>query len=316
MLSEGALPSALGQPGYHCLGRCLPQRNLVVSASRTARMLINRREMLQTRAAHSAPQALGHVRPARGARDDRSICDTRIAPHPWQSVPATAPMRPRPSWRGMHRDLHGQRPRQVVAQASAAFGDRIDTGAGTGNTSSSTPSGQSSAPGMDPPSAGGEMPSQPEASTSGRPSESSPSHIIKMFHFVSITAIVLQPLAHPAFPPGPPVSQFPAHDHEVCIAPVLYRSVHINGQPPSHSRLGLNLILAEQFPSLQQVLFFLVLLAGLAFLAVLLYFTADIQWKRACIKVMRRLLKTVALRQVCSHPIEFNPSVEDRNSSV
>lgn len=204
MLSEGALPSALGQPGYHCHGRCLPQRKLVVSASRTARMLINRREMLQTHAAHSAPLALGHVRPARGARDDRNTSDARIAPHPWQSVPATAPMRPRSSWRGMHRDLHGQRPRQVVAQASAAFGDRSDTGAATGNASNSDPSGQSSAPGMDPPSAGGEMPSQPEASTSGRPSESSPSHIIKMFHFVSIAAIVLQPLAHSTFPPGPP----------------------------------------------------------------------------------------------------------------
>jgi hypothetical protein len=44
--------------------------------------------------------------------------------------------------------------------------------------------------------------------------------------------------------------------------------------------------------------FFSVLLSGLAFLAMLLYLTADIQWQRACLKVVRRLLKTVALRQV------------------
>ena len=44
--------------------------------------------------------------------------------------------------------------------------------------------------------------------------------------------------------------------------------------------------------------FFSVLLSGLAFLACLLYLTADIQWQRACLKVVRRLLKTVALRQV------------------
>ncbi len=44
--------------------------------------------------------------------------------------------------------------------------------------------------------------------------------------------------------------------------------------------------------------FFSVLVSGLAFLAMLLYLTADIQWQRACLKVVRRLLKTVALRQV------------------
>ena len=46
-----------------------------------------------------------------------------------------------------------------------------------------------------------------------------------------------------------------------------------------------------------QVLFFMVLGAGVIFLSVLLYFTADIQFQRACIKVLRRLFKTVALRQ-------------------
>lgn len=44
--------------------------------------------------------------------------------------------------------------------------------------------------------------------------------------------------------------------------------------------------------------FFSVLVSGLAFLAMLLYLTADIQWQRACLKVVRRLLKTVAIRQV------------------
>ena len=34
------------------------------------------------------------------------------------------------------------------------------------------------------------------------------------------------------------------------------------------------------------------------FLAVLLWFTADIRFQQACTKVLRRLLKTVALRQV------------------
>ncbi len=45
-------------------------------------------------------------------------------------------------------------------------------------------------------------------------------------------------------------------------------------------------------------IFVLVLSAGLWFLTVLLYFTADIKLQQACLKVLRRLLKTVALRQV------------------
>lgn len=44
--------------------------------------------------------------------------------------------------------------------------------------------------------------------------------------------------------------------------------------------------------------FVIILGAGLVFLAVLLYFTADIQFQRACLKVVRRLFKTVAARQV------------------
>ena len=41
-----------------------------------------------------------------------------------------------------------------------------------------------------------------------------------------------------------------------------------------------------------------ILTSGLAFLAVLLYITADMQFQRACLKVIKRLLKTVAIRQV------------------
>lgn len=44
--------------------------------------------------------------------------------------------------------------------------------------------------------------------------------------------------------------------------------------------------------------FFIVLGTGLMFLAVLLWFTADIRFQQACVKVLRRLFKTVALRQV------------------
>ena len=44
--------------------------------------------------------------------------------------------------------------------------------------------------------------------------------------------------------------------------------------------------------------FAVILASGLAFLAALLYFTADMQFQRAFIKVVKRLLKTVALRQV------------------
>lgn len=47
-----------------------------------------------------------------------------------------------------------------------------------------------------------------------------------------------------------------------------------------------------------QALFFLVLGIGVLFLSLLLYVTADINLQRACITVVRRLLKTVALRQV------------------
>ena len=51
--------------------------------------------------------------------------------------------------------------------------------------------------------------------------------------------------------------------------------------------------------------FFSILVAGIAFLAVLLYLQADIEIQQACYKVVRRLLKTVALRQVRMH----NPTI-------
>lgn len=44
--------------------------------------------------------------------------------------------------------------------------------------------------------------------------------------------------------------------------------------------------------------FFSILVAGILFLAVLLYLQADIQIQQAGFKVVRRLFKTVALRQV------------------
>ena len=44
--------------------------------------------------------------------------------------------------------------------------------------------------------------------------------------------------------------------------------------------------------------FFIILGTGLMFLAVLLWFTADIRFQQACVKVLRRLFKTVALRHV------------------
>ena len=47
--------------------------------------------------------------------------------------------------------------------------------------------------------------------------------------------------------------------------------------------------------------FFSILVAGILFLAVLLYLQADIQIQQACFKVVRRLFKTVALRQVHGH---------------
>lgn len=50
--------------------------------------------------------------------------------------------------------------------------------------------------------------------------------------------------------------------------------------------------------SFHLALFALVLFIGVLFLSLLLYVTADINLQRACITVVRRLLKTVALRQV------------------
>ncbi len=51
-----------------------------------------------------------------------------------------------------------------------------------------------------------------------------------------------------------------------------------------------------------QALFFLVLGIGVLFLSLLLYITADVNLQRACTTVLRRLLKTVALRQVPPTP--------------
>lgn len=44
--------------------------------------------------------------------------------------------------------------------------------------------------------------------------------------------------------------------------------------------------------------FFVTLGGGLLFLALLLYFTGDINFQRAVFKVLKRLYKTIALRQL------------------
>ena len=58
-----------------------------------------------------------------------------------------------------------------------------------------------------------------------------------------------------------------------------------------------------------QALFFLVLGIGVLFLSLLLYITADVNLQRACTTVLRRLLKTVALRQVSPPPFGAPRSV-------
>ena len=62
--------------------------------------------------------------------------------------------------------------------------------------------------------------------------------------------------------------------------------------PPPPPRQGLGL---RQY---HYATFFSILVTGIAFLAILLYLQADIQIQQACFKVLRRLFKTVALRQV------------------
>ena len=176
MLSEGTLHSGLA----HCHGRCLPKRIYDVPASHSCRKVIHQRVKLHNHAAHSLSLALCRVG---GAQSDYNTRDNRIAAHLQHSAPVSARRRPQPPWRDLPVPVY----RQLIAQASAAFSsDRSDGGASAGAPGASPTAGnQPSAPAKDPPSAGGEMPSQPEPSSSARPSEASPPHIIKMFHFVS-----------------------------------------------------------------------------------------------------------------------------------
>ena len=67
--------------------------------------------------------------------------------------------------------------------------------------------------------------------------------------------------------------------------------------PPRHTRPA---VAGRGLKQYHYATFFSILLAGIIFLAVLLYIQADIQIQQACFKVVRRLFKTVALRQV--HP--------------
>ena len=78
-----------------------------------------------------------------------------------------------------------------------------------------------------------------------------------------------------------------------------------SAQQPGANAKGAKEVTTEQHASPSQGLrpfhlaaFVILLGGGLAFLAVLLYFTADIEFQRACMKVLRRLFKTVALRRV------------------
>ncbi|KAK9863272.1 hypothetical protein WJX84_010012 [Apatococcus fuscideae] len=61
---------------------------------------------------------------------------------------------------------------------------------------------------------------------------------------------------------------------------------------------GPSSVAAQRLEPFHLVTFFILLSAGLMFLAVLLFFTADIKFQGACLKVFKRLLKTVALRQL------------------
>ena len=69
-------------------------------------------------------------------------------------------------------------------------------------------------------------------------------------------------------------------------------------QGPSRAAEAPYFVSDAQLTAYHYLIFFLLLAGGLVFLALLLFFTGDIQFQRAVGKVVRRLLKTVALRQV------------------
>jgi hypothetical protein len=72
----------------------------------------------------------------------------------------------------------------------------------------------------------------------------------------------------------------------------------VTSPPLATATLSGNSLSSTLLKPFHLVTFMVVLLAGMVFLATLLYVTADIQWQKAGVKVLRRLFKTVALRQV------------------
>ena len=67
---------------------------------------------------------------------------------------------------------------------------------------------------------------------------------------------------------------------------------------PEHPKPDVSATASQGLKPVHLAQFFIILGTGLMFLAVLLWFTADIRFQQACVKVLRRLFKTVALRQV------------------
>ena len=67
---------------------------------------------------------------------------------------------------------------------------------------------------------------------------------------------------------------------------------------PKHPEFDVSATASQGLKPVHLATFFIILGTGLMFLAVLLWFTADIRFQQACTKVIRRLFKTVALRQV------------------
>ena len=71
-----------------------------------------------------------------------------------------------------------------------------------------------------------------------------------------------------------------------------------SSKQPKHPEFDVAASASQGLKPVHLATFFIILGTGLMFLAVLLWFTADIRFQQACTKVIRRLFKTVALRQV------------------
>lgn len=76
------------------------------------------------------------------------------------------------------------------------------------------------------------------------------------------------------------------------------KSTSSKAEKAEQSRPDVSATASQGLKPVHLATFFIILGTGLMFLAVLLWFTADIRFQQACVKVIRRLFKTVALRQV------------------